>query len=453
MLKNYIKEALAIQQEEGDVSDEALKKYLAGIHSYKLSQDQEYDFLYANYQAMWIYSNLGESEKALSLAKQCMALMADTISAGAIFHYTDMGRFYEEVIRYATNNIAWYAYEHSDSTDELERALETISLGCNYIDSPDYFYAFDTKVRILLKLGRKEEAFKIVFSCLQQLPDFSDFSDIKKQKEYQDWKNNFDTGTIEYSEQEMVFLQKAARITTHFKSLTSKEPLKSPLKEDSIPEKQIVLIKEARGKYAFTENFYDDDDCFLLYKGNLHIKQNLDEEWYEKQLEDITWKNDLFGILIDGNLTVEGDIALDRCILSVVNDVTCDCLYSGDGHTLIQRDAYIKYGIYGAYNDGSLEVKGILTTPYLLAYDHCMPRKSDVGESIYIEVGDLSETKNIRIGESYGSGWGWNWNYFDDAARLLTNAVFIENDGDTVFSVGKFFDIVKRGENPFRQIK
>ncbi|MEQ4934546.1 hypothetical protein ABN147_23990 [Klebsiella oxytoca] len=82
-----------------------------------------------------------------------------------------------------------------------------------------------------------------------------------------------------------------------------------------------------------------------------------------------------------------------------------------------------------------------------------MPRKSDVGESIYIEVGDLSETKNIRIGESYGSGWGWNWNYFDDAARLLTNAVFIENDGDTVFSVGKFFDIVKRGENPFRQIK
>ena len=73
MLKNYIKEALAIQQEEGDASDEALKKYLAGINSYNLNQDQEYDFLYANYQAMWIYSNLGESGKALPLAKQCMA--------------------------------------------------------------------------------------------------------------------------------------------------------------------------------------------------------------------------------------------------------------------------------------------------------------------------------------------------------------------------------------------
>lgn len=196
MLKNYIKQALTIQQEEGDASNNALDKYLAGIAAYNVSKDEEYDFLYANYQALWICANLGESKKALSYAKKCMELMSDTIRAGAIFHYTDTGRFYEEVIRYATNTIAWDLYKHSDSIDELERALKTISHGCNYIDSPDYFYAFDTKVRILLKLGRKEEAYRIVFTCLQQRPDFSDFSDIKEQKEYQDWKKNFATGTM-----------------------------------------------------------------------------------------------------------------------------------------------------------------------------------------------------------------------------------------------------------------
>lgn len=453
MLKNYIKQALAIQQKEGDASNEALRKYLAGIATYNVCKDEEYDFLYANYQALWIYSNFGESEKALSQAKKCMELMADTISAGVIFHYTDTGKFYEEVIRYATNNIAWYSFEHSDSTDELERALETISLGCNYIDSPDYFYAFDTKVRILLKLGRKEEAFKIVFTCLQQLPNFSDFSDIKKQKEYQDWKNNFDTGTMQFSEQETAFLQKAEKITAHFKKLTVEGKLNITPVEESIPEKKIVLIKDIKGKYSFPDGYYEDEDCLLLYKGNVHIKENLDEEWCERQFEGLTWENDLYGILIDGNLVVEGDITIDLPVLSVTQDLTCDYLYSGDGHTLIQGNANIKYGIYGERNDGSLEIKGQLTTAYILAYDHHMPRKSDSGEFIHIEGGDYCDLEDLHIGESYGSGWGWNWNYFDDATRLLNKSVLMDDDGNIVFSVYNFFDIVKRGENPFHEIK
>ncbi|ELW2865569.1 hypothetical protein QMI71_003933 [Salmonella enterica] len=453
MLKTHIKQAIAIQQKEGNASNNALEQYVAGIASYNEDKDGEYDYLYANYQALWIYSNFGESEKALSHAKKCMELMADTISAGAIFHYTDIGQFYKEVIRYATNTIAWYSYKHSDSIDELEQALETISHGCSYIDSPDYFYAFDTKVRILLKLGRKEDAFKIVFSCLQQCPDFSDFSDIKKKKEYQDWKNNFDTGTIQFSDQETVFLQKAARITSHLKELATLDKVNIPQVEESIPEKQIVLIKDIKEKYSFPDGYYEDEDCLLLYKGSVHIKENLDEEWCERQLEGIAWKNDLYGILIDGNLVVEGDITIDQPVLSVTQNLTCDYLYSGDGHTLIQGNANIKYGIYGEFNDGSLEINGLLTTAYILAHDHSMPRKSDAGEFIHIEGGDFSDPEHLHIGESYGSGWGWGWNYFDDATRLLNKAVFMEDDGDIVFSVYNFFAIVKRGENPFHEIK
>ncbi len=57
-----------------------------------------------------------------------MELMSDTIRAGAIFHYTDIGRFYEEVIRYATEHYSMGFMKHSDKHWWVERALKTISV-------------------------------------------------------------------------------------------------------------------------------------------------------------------------------------------------------------------------------------------------------------------------------------------------------------------------------------
>lgn len=453
MIKNYIREAIAIQQEEGEASNKALRKFQQAINSYDGDENKEYDFLYAHYQAMWISSHLRESENAFDYAKKCMELLDSTIRSGAIFHYTELGKFYEEVIRYATNVIAWRIYVSTDTFSELEKALEIISQGCCYVESPDYYYVLDTKVRILLKLGRKEEAFHIVYDCLRQAPAFADFADIKKDNEYREWKNNFESGKFEYSEQEITLLEKAARITARLKMQNSENVETDEKVNSPMPEQEMVLIKNIKEKYNLPDGYYEDHDCLLLYKGNMHIKEDLDETWYEKQLENLHWENELYGIVIDGDLIVDGNVIFDQPVMLVTKDLRCDYLYSGDGHTLIAGDAHIKYGIYGEGNDGSFDVQGKLITPYILANDHCMPRQSNDNESIYIEGGNYTEVERTYVGESYGSGWGWEWNYFEDATRLLTNEVWMEDDGEITFSAYNFFDAVKRGVNPFHEVK
>ncbi len=446
--KQYIQEAAEIQNQEGSTSQNALKMYMKAISAYKHGDsDDEYDLLFAHYQIMWIYASSYEIDKALPYAEKCMELMDKTIRSGAIFHFTEMGKFHEEVIRFATNTIAWDVYERSDDTKKLEEALETVSLGCNYADDPSYFFIFDTKVRILLKLGHKEEAFRIVYDCLRKDPHFSDFSDIKVDKEYREWKERFESDTVtDYSDTEKELLEKAARITSGLKEkLVEKEQYSNQFKE-IMPEKELVAVKEIKKKYDIPQNYYEDTDYLLLYKGDVHIKGDLDAGWYKKQLKGMTWENYLYGIVIDGNLVVDGDITIDEPVLYILRDITCDYLFSGDGHTQIDGNAHIRYGIYGQYNDGSLDISGTLVTPYIIADDHSMPRRSE-GEFIYIEGGDGSDMEDVSVGESYGSGIGWGWHYFDDSLKLFSKSM---RDEDYKFSVKRFFDIVKRGENPFK---
>jgi len=446
--KQYVKEAVEIQKKEGNSSKKALKKYEEAIAHFT-DEDDEYELLYAHYQSMWIYASLDNIDKSVPHAKKCMELMDKTIRAGAIAHFTAMGKFYEEVIRFSTNIIAWNAYVKKKEGKELEEALETISMGCEYVDSPDSFFLFDTKVRILLRLKRKDEAYRIVNTCLKKSPNFSDFSDIKKDRDFRIWKENFEAGTVEFSDVEKELLEKASRIIAKIrKNQSGNTPMVS---DEQIPEKEIVTIAEinAGEDFYIDPDFYDEEDCMLVYKGDLHIKGNLDSKWYDNQMAGMTWENELYGIIVEGNLIVDGDITVDMPILKVGKDLSCDYLFSGDGHMEIDGDVTAKYGIYGEYNDGSLDIEGSLSAPYIIAQDHCMPRESSDGEFIYIEGGDGSEMEDISIGKEYGSGSGWGWYYYKDSEKLLSKSV---QDEDFEFSVKKFFDIVKKGDNPFIEI-
>jgi hypothetical protein len=67
------------------------------------------------------------------------------------------------------------------------RALQHITKAKNFIRGPEDYYMYDTEVRILLKLKRKHDAFKIVKTILVENPNFSDFQDFKKNNEYISW--------------------------------------------------------------------------------------------------------------------------------------------------------------------------------------------------------------------------------------------------------------------------
>lgn len=59
--------------------------------------------------------------------------------------------------------------------------------GVEVIEGQNGYYIFDTKVRILLKMGKTEDAYEIAQRVLSKDPSFGDFQDIKASKEYKAW--------------------------------------------------------------------------------------------------------------------------------------------------------------------------------------------------------------------------------------------------------------------------
>jgi len=179
----------------------ALNKYdqaLSYITSGKVSD--EYNQIYCHYSKMWIYGQLAYRVDSLTDDKKkeyeiagnkeaeiCLSLVPNNTM---VWHFTDEGQFHEEVIRYASNFIAWGLYVRNDDDASLQKALEIIDRGCAYSDEPNYFYLWDTKVRILLKMGRIDEAYRIVDRILTISPEFSDFQEFKKHRDFLEWRKN-----------------------------------------------------------------------------------------------------------------------------------------------------------------------------------------------------------------------------------------------------------------------
>lgn len=98
--------------------------------------------------------------------------------------------YYKEIVRACCNSVAWNMAELATNSDELKQALTILQQGIDLIEMPEQFFLYDTQVRILLKLGQKEEAYRIVRNVLTLLPDFSDFQDIKQEANYKNWLEN-----------------------------------------------------------------------------------------------------------------------------------------------------------------------------------------------------------------------------------------------------------------------
>lgn len=159
----------------------------------------EYNLLYANYGKIYAYNYLLSNhiatfspaelqEERLAAIEQGLRTL-DLIPA-VIWHFTDLGVFHKEVTRIAANTVAWQMYEICDKTEDLERALDVIAKGIACISDEDHYFIYDTQVRILLKLGRTDDAYQIVKTTLTLSPDFKDFQDIKRSEGYKAWMKN-----------------------------------------------------------------------------------------------------------------------------------------------------------------------------------------------------------------------------------------------------------------------
>jgi tetratricopeptide (TPR) repeat protein len=105
--------------------------------------------------------------------------------------YSKEHLFPRETLRFAYRSLAAYGMERATSRRDIEKALENID-HCLSLRSPldkeeSLFGCLETKVRILLKLERTEEAYFIAHIVLKKDPRFEDLQDIKESKEYKAW--------------------------------------------------------------------------------------------------------------------------------------------------------------------------------------------------------------------------------------------------------------------------
>ncbi|HEX6427037.1 MAG TPA: hypothetical protein VF008_05095, partial [Niastella sp.] len=173
-----------------EVYDKALTYFSSG------KVVDECNLLYANYGKVNAYNHLTSYHKKTFSSAELLEIRQTAIKQGlhtlslipaVIWHFTDLGKFHEEITRVTTNSIAWEMHVISDKKEDLERALEIIGKGVACIENEYHYFIYDTQVRILLKLGRKEEAYQIVKRTLDLEPDFEDFQDLKKNANYKTW--------------------------------------------------------------------------------------------------------------------------------------------------------------------------------------------------------------------------------------------------------------------------
>lgn len=439
---------IALDLQNGGAPTLAVPEYQKAIEACDPDRDG-FEYLYAHYELMRIYAlpDSGEEEQAASYARKCLDILQPSIEAGAIGHFMEQGQFYEEVIRWATNCIAWHIHESASDPEQWEEALRLISFGAQYAEHSDHFYVLDTQARLLLKLNRQEEAYRIVRSCLKEDRSCSHFDDIAETAGYKQWKADFESGAgVVLDEDDRQLLAKAEQITAQIKSRLEKVAGRSGEPEERYAEKAIISSREVIEQYGAPDYFPIEGEQYLLFKGDLEINGPLNREWIVNQTRDLSADAFVMGMVVDGNLTVNGDLLDDNYVhLYVKGNLHCHYLFSYNGQQHIGGNADIRLGAYGEYNDGQLSVNGDIRSPYLIIDDHAMPTEA-MGEFIHIGAGNGTYRDDLAVGKEPGQSWGWGWTYLEDSQKLLVPQVWDEHD---CFSVEQFFDIVRRGDNPF----
>jgi len=149
-----------------------------------------YDYLWTQYGLMKSSMESGGNTFGpgtladyLHLARNVLKFLESTGSTGE-WLFTELGAFKMEVCREAANGLGWNMMEEGK---KLEEALDYVNEAVSCMRGEEDNYIYDTKVRILLKMNKRNEAYKIVKSILNEDPHFGDFQDIKNDANYKKW--------------------------------------------------------------------------------------------------------------------------------------------------------------------------------------------------------------------------------------------------------------------------
>lgn len=114
-------------------------------------------------------------------------------------YYSEAGNLSRAAQTLAHNTLAWYKLLHArnliksgePATAILEEALDHVNAAVEELDynsgEDSYGPVLESKVEILLALGRSDEAFAVVYQIHCKFPELPYFAQITQSSEYQRW--------------------------------------------------------------------------------------------------------------------------------------------------------------------------------------------------------------------------------------------------------------------------
>lgn len=212
---------------------------------------------------------------------------------------------------------------------------------------------------------------------------------------------------------------------------------------DETPTKplEVDLIQEDEARERFDLDQYGligeiPYDNILVLEGSVVIDSTIDDDSVESIFFGEGRETEEELIIINGNLTVEGDINISEnypCLL-VLGDIHCEVLHSYDNITHVTGGAHIKYAYNGNYNHGSITISGTTHVPYLLNSDH--------DSTLY----PSAKTILINYYGNYDDFFVYDY-YREDLPNIFVKNALYKGS----FDYGILIDYLKTGKSPLKK--
>lgn len=209
----------------------------------------------------------------------------------------------------------------------------------------------------------------------------------------------------------------------------------------------VSFIEQEEAIERFELENYDPLDSFdyeliLLIEGNLTLEETLDDDSIEELLFAGNKEEEECLIIFNGNLTINGDLAISGETgfpsLLVLGDIHCDALFSNDNIINITGDAHLKYLFYGNYNSGVIKIEGTTHAPYIINSDH----DSDL----------LPGDQAILINASGDDNDFFDYHYYsEDLPEVLVEEALYLDGEDLEFDIDTFKEFLETGKSPFKE--
>ena len=388
------------------------------------SAQDSFDYLYAHYMLMFYYPHAGASDEVIvAYANKCLDIVEPSLRAGVIPHFLEIGKLQKEVLQSASNAFVYHSLDKAKIDEDYQALLEQINVGCDYAKevNEQYFNTHDTKVTVLARMNRMDEAFDLIKKLQDLKPTFHDDEGISKSEAYAEWLKTF---KIVYTKKEIKFLKQANKT---FDSIAFEE----------------VIPHDANLSQKFDPEI--DEEGNIIITGDLYIDGDMDEAWYENNIDQYIKTEYYEGVLvIEGNLFVNGTIKPIHNLF-VENNIYSDFIYSHFNRLLFVKGCvFLKYGFDIRDGLDLVEIKKPSTALFLIA-DPRNGTNADAEVAFRI----LFDTNSNKEDVIYSIDGKW---YQEESAWRLLKPELWHQESDESLNVEYLLELLRNGISPFVEL-